>query len=52
MDVKGPQSDIIQINGSEEASVRYTIMINGSEGASAIVQINRSEGVIIRDNLD
>ncbi len=46
MEVKGPQSDIIQINRSDEASVRYTIKINGSEWASIrdIIHINGSEG--------
>ncbi len=34
MEVKGPQSDIIQINGSEEASLKDISQINGSEGAS------------------
>ncbi len=51
MEEKGPQSDIIQINGSEEASVRYTIKINGSQWASIryIIQINGSEGASVRD---
>ncbi len=54
MDVKRPQSDIIQINGSEEASVRYTIKINGSKWASIrdIIHINGSEGASLRDNSD
>ncbi len=44
MEVKRPQSDIIQISGSEEASVRYTIKINGSEWDSIrdIIHINGS----------
>ncbi len=46
MEVKRPQPDIIQINGSEEASVRYTIKINGSEWASIrdIIHITGSKG--------
>ncbi len=34
MEVKGPLSDIIKINGSEGASISNIIKINGSEGAS------------------
>ncbi len=34
MEVKGPQSDIIQINGSERASISNIINFNGNEGAS------------------
>ncbi len=42
--------DIIQINGGEEASVRYTIKINGIEWASVryIIQINECEGASVR----
>ncbi len=34
MEVKGPQSDIIQINGSEGVTISNIININGSDGAS------------------
>ncbi len=34
MEVKGPQPDIIKINGSEGASISNIINISGSEGAS------------------
>ncbi len=41
IDVKGPQSDIIKINGSEGVSIRDIININGSERAS-IRDINKT----------
>ncbi len=45
--MKGPQSDIIQINENDETSVRYTNKINGSEGASTryIIQIKEVKGL-------
>ncbi len=51
MEMKGHLSDIIDINGSEEASVRYTITINEDEWASIrdIIHINGSEGASLRD---
>ncbi len=34
MEVNEPQSETIQIKGSDGASSRYIIQINGSDGAS------------------
>ncbi len=54
MEVKGPQSYIIKINGSEEASIRCTIKTNGNEWVSirGIIYINVSEGASLSDNSD
>ncbi len=45
MEVNGPQSVTIQINGSELVPIKDIIQINGSEGASIrdIIQINDND---------